>query len=324
VEDVTPEPRHDDAPSAPLGDGHARWSRRSLLLAGFLSASVAGGAAFAGIELIDHDVLPGRQELEQLEGGCAVAEPVLRFGPVGPSRSGRFYSRARRRRVGYTIAWPPGHGPGDALPLVVMLHGYGGNHATALSGMRPDQAVALEEGGRPLPPLALVTVDGGGGYWNPHPDDDPMAMVMHELIPMCQDLGLGAPPMRIGTMGISMGGFGALLLAEKFPHRIDAVAAISPAIWTTYEEAAAANPGAFSSARAFATADAVTHANALTGLPVRVASGIDDPFQPGVRALVPALPKAAVVVISQGCHTAPFFTAQEPPSLRFLAGHLSR
>jgi S-formylglutathione hydrolase FrmB len=28
-----------------------------------------------------------------------------------------------------------------------------------------------------------------------------------------------------------MGGYGALLLAEKYPHLITAVAAISPAIW---------------------------------------------------------------------------------------------
>ena len=26
--------------------------------------------------------------------------------------------------------------------------------------------------------MALVTADGGNGYWNPHPGDDPMAMVM--------------------------------------------------------------------------------------------------------------------------------------------------
>jgi hypothetical protein len=30
-----------------------------------------------------------------------------------------------------------------------------------------------------------VTVDGGGGYWNPHPGDNPQAMLTDELIPMC-------------------------------------------------------------------------------------------------------------------------------------------
>jgi hypothetical protein len=42
-----------------------------------------------------------------------------------------------------------------------MLHGYGDDHASALSGMSPAQAVALRVGGAPLPPMALVTADGG-------------------------------------------------------------------------------------------------------------------------------------------------------------------
>jgi hypothetical protein len=107
---------------------------------------------------------------------------------------GRVLFRARRRAVGYTIAYPPGHRPGGELPLVVMLHGFGGNHLDALAGMSPAQAVALKVDGKRLPPMAMVTVDGGGGYWTPHPGDDPMAMVMSELIPRCQRLGLGRAP----------------------------------------------------------------------------------------------------------------------------------
>jgi hypothetical protein len=35
------------------------------------------------------------------------------------------------------------------------------------------------------------------------------------------------------------------------------------------------------------------------------------------------LPRSATVEFSQGCHTGPFFTAQEPPSLEFLGAHLN-
>jgi len=35
------------------------------------------------------------------------------------------------------------------------------------------------------------------------------------------------------------------------------------------------------------------------------------------------LPPGAVTVLSKGCHTAPFFAAQEPPSLAFLGQHLT-
>jgi len=285
---------------------------------------VAAAAGAAGVELISRGVLPGKDMLDDLDGACSVDGPGLApYARPGPQLSGTFYSAARRRAVGYTVAYPPGHGPGDELPLVVMLHGYGGDHATAVSGMSPAQAVALRVGGAPLPPMALITVDGGDGYWNPHPGDDPMGMLIDELIPLCQRRGLGRPPHRIGAMGISMGGYGALLLAEKRPDLVAAAAAISPAIWTSYGQARAANAGAYASAADFAADDAVTHAAALARVPVRVAAGYADPFYPGIQALARVLPRDAVVDFTNGCHDGSFFTAQEPPSLAFLSRYLA-
>jgi S-formylglutathione hydrolase FrmB len=226
-------------------------------------------------------------------------------------------------QVGYTIAYPPGHAPGSSLALVVMLHGFGGNHANSLSGMTPAQALALKMDGSRLPSMAMVTVDGGNGYWNPHPGDDPMAMVVDELIPMCRKQGLGVSPQKIGTMGISMGGYGAIILAEKYPNLISAVAAISPAIWTTYDEAKTANAGAYASHEAFNSNDAINHVRALDGKPVRIASGSDDPFHPGVVALAEVAPPSTKVITSSGCHTDPFFISQKPPSLHFLGRHLT-
>ena len=98
-------------------------------------------------------------------------------------------------------------------------------------------------------------------------------------------------------MGISMGGYGALLLAEKLPDLISAAAAISPAIWTSYAQARAANAGAYASAADFAADDAVTHAAALARVPVRIAAGFGDPFYPGVSrpssARCPSAPAAS-------------------------------
>jgi pimeloyl-ACP methyl ester carboxylesterase len=232
-----------------------RWTRRRVLacgIGGFI------GAAFTGFELVEHGVLPGKQTLDELDGACSVSGPALTFAPAGPSRSGRFFSVARNRTVGYTIAYPPGHGLGSALPLAISLHGFGGNHTSGLGGVTLSRALGARENGRSLPPMALVSVDGGGLYWNQHPGDDPMGMIIHELIPMCQRLGLGTSAHGLGAIGISMGGYGALLLAEKNPRLIAAVTAISPAVWTTYAEARAANAGAFASAADFASDDIVT------------------------------------------------------------------
>jgi pimeloyl-ACP methyl ester carboxylesterase len=315
----------DDPTDTPHADPPERkWTRRRVLAAGAGGVAVIGVAGVVGLELVAHGVLPGQQRLDQIDGECSLPDTPLQFSHLGASMSGKFQSHARNRAVGYTIAYPPNHPVGSELPLVVMLHGFGANHATALSNMSPAQAMALRVNGALLAPMAMVTVDGGRGYWNPHPGDNPMAMVINELIPMCQRLGLGSPPHRIGTMGVSMGGYGALLLAEKHPHLISAVAAISPAIWTSYGQAQSANPGAYASERDFAADDAVTHATALAGVPVRVASGDGDPFHPGIVALAQALPKEAVVEFSKGCHTGAFFTEQEPPALAFLAEHLTR
>jgi pimeloyl-ACP methyl ester carboxylesterase len=299
------------------------WDRRRFLKLGLGGVGLVLVAGATGYELVAHGIVPGQQTLDRLDGACAVPSPDLAYSPLGPSTTGAFYSSARNRTVGYTIGYPPEHTVGSTLPLVVMLHGFGGNHTDALFGMSPAQAAALRVDGHALAPMAIVTVDGGGGYWNPHPGDDPMRMVVDELIPRCQELGLGRPPQKIGAMGVSMGGYGAIILSEKYPDLIAAVAAISPAIWTSYPEAQTANAGAYASASAFRTYDAITHAHALTGKPVRVASGDQDPFHPGVEALVQALPPEAVVVVSHGCHTGPFFLSQEPPSLAFLAQHLT-
>jgi pimeloyl-ACP methyl ester carboxylesterase len=275
------------------GAGAAGWTRRRVLALGLAPAAAVAAAALTGAELISRGILPGQGLLDTLDGACSVPGPAVTFSPPGPSSSRTFYSAVRRRMVGYTIAWPPGHRAGAELPLVVMLHGYGGTHADALVGLSPAQAVALRVDGRPLAPMAIVTVDGGNGYWNSHPGDDPGAMVIGELIPLRRRLGLGRR--RIGMLGISMGGYGALLLAEQHPRLIAAVAVISPAIWTSYAQAHAANAGAYASAAAFAADDAVTHASALARIPVRVASGHADPFYPGVQALAlsPAFGDAA-------------------------------
>lgn len=300
-----------------------RWDRRRFLKLTLGGVGVVVVAGAAGLELVSHGVVPGQQTLDQLDGACTVDSPDLTFSPLGPAVSGTFYSSARNRTVGYTIGYPPGHGPGSVLPLVIMLHGFGGNHTDALFGMSPAQAVALRVDGHGLAPMSIVTVDGGGGYWNPHPGDNPMEMVIDELLPLCQKLGLGRPPHKVDTMGVSMGGYGAIILAEKYPGLISAVAAISPAIWTSYSQARMANGGAYASAGDFASDDAVSNAGSLAGIRVRVASGDSDPFRPGVEALARVLPSDAVVDFSGGCHTGPYFLEQEPPSLSFLARHLA-
>jgi hypothetical protein len=299
--------------TSPSGSG---WTRRRVLAAGLggAAAIVAGG-----LELVDHGVLPGKRILDAVDGACSVPTPPETFRRPGETITGRFHSRARRRDVGYTIAYPPGHSRGSRLPLGLYLHADGGSHTSTLGGLPLAMALA----GTGLPPIALVAADGGNLYWHPHPGDDPMGMMIDEIIPMCRRLGLGTASGEIGTIGISMGGYGAILFAEKIVHTIAACAAISPAIWTTYSEAHTANPGAYTNAQEFSEYDAVTHTGSLAQTPIRVASGSDDPFHSGVVTLIDQLPPHASTDITGGCHDGAFFASQRHASLLFLGRHLT-
>jgi pimeloyl-ACP methyl ester carboxylesterase len=299
-----------------------RISRRRALR---LGVGALGSIAIAGVvcvELIDHGVLPGKSLLDSLDGACDVSVPALHVRSGSRSITGSFYSARRRRVVDYRVGYPPGFVRGDALPLIVMLHGDGATQLHAIAGLSPGDAVAMMVDGAPLRPMALVTVNDGSGYRHPHPDDDPMGMVIDELIPMLQRWGLGEEPGSLGIMGVSMGGYGALVMAECHPHLFAAVAAISPAIWTSYDQARAVNAGAFNNSAQFARYDAVTHAAELESIPVRIASGYSDPFHAGVVALADRLGVHAEVIFTGGCHDGPYFSSQLPSSLSFLSSHI--
>src|SRR5262252_1716168 len=110
--------------------------RRLFLRYTLASVAAVAVAGVAASELANHGVLPGKGILDRIDGACSVTDPdLIAHAPPGPRYSGAFYSAARRRVVGYTIAYPPGHGPGGDLPLVVALHPYGGDHRRVLTRM---------------------------------------------------------------------------------------------------------------------------------------------------------------------------------------------
>ncbi len=93
------------------GDVVGPASRRRFLryaLGGVVAVAAAGAAGF---ELVDHGVLPGKSQLDQLDGACDVPAPdFTSYAAPGPQYSGTFHSAARQRTVGYTIGYPPDTG----------------------------------------------------------------------------------------------------------------------------------------------------------------------------------------------------------------------
>jgi S-formylglutathione hydrolase FrmB len=204
------------------------------------------------------------------------------------------------------------------MPVALVLHGYAADHRYAFTDLRlQDVQAGLVFGARPARPIVLAAADGGDGYWHPHADgDDPQGMLMDEFLPLVRTMGVATD--EVVAYGWSMGGYGALLLAETYPTVIEKVAVESPAIWPSYHASQGANPTAFDSAADWSAHDVVGHLRQLGSVPVRVACGLSDPFIPAARQLAGLLPSGDVT-LAPGAHDSAFWRQWAPGQLRFLA-----
>lgn len=309
-------------------------TRRRLLQAAGAAVGLAGLGA-GGVTLVDAGVLPGRSVLDHALGRCDARPPDAPRPAVPPPVTGSFRSVARRREVGFAIAYPPGYPPGSPLPVCLALHGFASDARAAVGAGAYPQFLAGDlartrrgaelQRSAALPPaatpFAVAAADGGDGYWHPHPDDDPLGMLVDEFLPLLATRGLSAD--RAAIAGWSMGGYGALVAALTHPDRFRAVVATSPAIFHSYADARRVNAGAFDSADEWARYDVTARAREFAGLPVRIAIGAADPFAPAVRTLRDRLPDPTVVEIRTGCHDGDFWTSVAPGQVRAISAALA-
>jgi S-formylglutathione hydrolase FrmB len=324
---------------------HHGISRRAAICAG-LSVAATGVLAGAGYGLVEAGTLPGKYQLAKVLGACG-SPPPPPAGPLPVRHTEQFWSEYRHRQVTMVVLLPAGVASLHGLGTVVALHGLGGDAAgTARSVARAMAAAQIPQAARDK--FAVITVDGGTTYWHRRADgDDPQGMIIHEVLPRAAALGLATG--SIGIVGESMGGYGALLLAERLgagasavstaaartaarrapssaAPQAAAVAAISPAIFASYPDAHQADSRAFDGSADFAVNNVFSHISALRHVPAFIACGTDDPFEPMAGLFRTKLARLSghqpAGLVTAGCHDVAFWSRNLPAGLTFLSTFL--
>ena len=302
-------------------DDPALSRRRLLELAGFGLGASALAACTAG-------PAPPAPTLPTLlspapSGPDPTAAPPLPGAAVQiRSSSGSFSSAFRPGIATHWSLAAPGRPPGGRapqLPVAVFLHGLGGSHAVLLEELAADEAMLryLEAGGAPF---ALAAVDGGRTWWHPRAEgSDTQSMLVQEFVPLLGEQGYDLG--RVGLFGLSMGGFGALLLASqgRLPG-VRAVAAMSPAVWDSYDERM---DSAFDSPEDFLAHDVFALRPRLAALPKRIDCGTADDLSGTVRDYVADLPDPVEGGFQPGGHDYGYWRSILPEVLSFLGRNLS-
>ncbi|MGH8174755.1 MAG: alpha/beta hydrolase [Steroidobacter sp.] len=153
--------------------------------------------------------------------------------------SQEFKSKVLNRPVLYSIYLPPGYeaNPTHRYPVVYLLHGYPGEpHDSETDWVQQGAADRLTDeaiaSGR-VPAVILVMPDAKTTLYSNSFDGSVRYedMFVEELIPFI-DRAYRTRPQRLfrGIAGLSMGGYGAMMLAMRHPDLFSACAAFSPAI----------------------------------------------------------------------------------------------
>jgi S-formylglutathione hydrolase FrmB len=296
---------------APMPD----LTRRAILRLGVGAAAGAAGAYALGTALHTPTASVSGAPVSMTNAGAPLAPPPLEPPPaaVQPTYvTGSFVSAARG---GVSTNWAIARPPGQTAPLrpVIALHGKGQDAAGVMAGgVEGGLAQAVAAG---IPPFAVVAVDGGGSYWHKRASgEDSGAMVLNELIPMLSEQGLDTS--RVGFLGWSMGGYGALLLGARLgPARTAAICAVSPALWTS---SGATAPGAFDGADDYA-ANSVWGLPQLGQIPIRIDCGNSDPFYSATKQFIAQLPVPPSGGFSPGGHDGAFWSSQLPAEIAWMA-----
>jgi hypothetical protein len=224
-----------------------------------------------------------------------------RYHSTRSARAVRFTldSKLTHRDLDEVLVVPKRHG----YWLLVLLHGKSAGPSQFLSQPFFDTLAGL---GRRAPDVLLL--DGGDdSYWHDRAGGRWGSMILQEGIRTGVKRTLA---LHVAIGGISMGGYGALLLGSRQPGFCE-VGVQSPALWTS---SGATAPGAFDNAQDYERNDVF---KLRAPHPLWIDLGASDPFRNATLAY--ARQAGVRAHVSPGRHDAAFWDAHTPQFLRFFA-----
>ena len=168
----------------------------------------------------------------------AMAAVALLAGACMPARAGtiegaEFKSSVLGRSWAFNVYLPTGYDPAGPLryPVLYLLHGNGADrNEWVAKGRIRRTADALIESGE-MPPAIIVMPDAGTTWYVDLKEPIESAFFL-ELIPVIEKnyRALATRDARV-IGGLSMGAYGALRYALKYPEKFQAAALLSPAVY---------------------------------------------------------------------------------------------
>lgn len=269
-----------------------------------------------------------------LATGCGLAKSAVRHitgqcidGPYsyplhdsGPIIRGTVPASHVQRPVRYALVLPRSVDPHTVDRVVYVLPGRGStaDDAVTFTGYAALAQEIMRAGGKPF---AVLAIDSGESYFHPRTSGEDRLRIVERDLPDVARSNLAPHIQYEALVGVSMGGYGALLTAERNPARYKAVAVAGPALFQSFAEENQAIGDGFDNAAQFATYDVFAHADRLAHVPVMIRVGYADPFYSNVKVFAKRVPHADVRYVEHGCHDDGFWRLAGHDLLAFASSH---
>ncbi|MGH9945360.1 MAG: alpha/beta hydrolase, partial [Pyrinomonadaceae bacterium] len=192
-------------------------------------------------------LLPSSLSAQTTQGTTASPSSQTKNSAAGRIEYGEFASESLGRKVRYGISLPPSYDkdPSRRFPVVVFLHGLNNDERDWETHCMEGKVEALRAAGKIGEFIVAAPYGANSFYLNGKDGTRYEDAIVRDFLPFVDHTyrTISKPETRL-IEGISMGGYGALLIAFKHPELFAGVAAHSAALFDELPQASATDRAA--------------------------------------------------------------------------------